>query len=121
MKSSKQENRLGTNVSSKQENRLGTNVSAKQMLDKISRYNYQNSMHPRFAKEVDLSFSKGYIKGYVWVDEMCSYYFKIEKSLVEEFQGHLQNKLDDIKALPESRYKDGLKESIENALKSMKL
>ena len=117
MKSLKQENFLSSNVSSKQESRLETNVSTKQTLDSISQNNYQNASHPRFGKDVDASYSKGYIKGYVWIDEMCSYYFNLEKSLMNEFREHLQKKLNEINALEESRYKDGLKESLLNALK----
>ena len=117
MKSSKQENRLGTNVYLKQENRLATNVSSKQTLDSISQNNYQNASHPRFGKDVDVSYSKGYIKGYTWIDEMCDYYFKLEKNLVNEFREHLQKKLIEIESLEESRYKDGLKESLLNALR----
>lgn len=102
--------------SPKQENHLATNVSSKQILDKISRGNYQNSMHPRFAKDIDSSFSKGYLKGYTWIDSMCSYYFEVEKSVVNDFKSHLHKKLEEINTLPESRYKDGLTESVENAL-----
>ena len=102
---------------SKQENRLGTNVSSKQILDTISQNNYQNSSHPRFGKDVDVSYAKGYNKGYIWVDEMCNYYFDLEKSLASEFKMHLKMKLNEIDSLEESRYKEGLRESLLNALK----
>lgn len=105
--------------SSQQENSLATNVSSKEKLDYISQQNYQYAAHSRFAKDVDVSYSKGYVKGYSWIDEMCNHYFSLEKNLILEFKVHLEKKLNEIEDLEESRYKDGLKASIHNALKNM--
>ena len=68
---------------------------------------------------MDKLYSKGYVKGYTWIDEMCSYYFKVEKGLIDEFRTHLLKKLKETQVLPESKYKQGLQESLQNALNSL--
>jgi len=93
--------------------------SLKQTLDELSQYNYQNASHPRFAKDVDKDYSKGYTKGFTWIDEMCNYYFTLDKTLIEEFRVHLSKKLEDVEGLSESKYKQGLKASLVNALNSL--
>lgn len=93
--------------------------SLKQTIDKLSNENYQNASHPRFSKEIDKSYSKGYTKGFTWIDEVCNYYFNLDKALIIELKMHLQQKLDDTQALKESTYKQGLQESLKNALASL--
>jgi len=93
--------------------------SSRQILDKLSNHNYQNASHPRFGKDVDVLYAKGYTKGFTWVDEICDYYFNIEKNLVDELREHLEKKLEEIESLRDSRYKDGLQESIANAVKAL--
>jgi len=93
--------------------------SSQEILDQLSQSNYQNSSHPRFSKEVNSSYSKGYVKGFTWVDEMCDYYFGLEKGLIVEFKMHLEKKLEDTQGLPESKYKEGLQQSLKNALVSI--
>jgi|GEM_PF-5444541 len=89
------------------------------VLEQLSRANYQNASHPRFSQEIDASYSKGYVKGFTWVDEMCNYYFDLQKGLIGELKSHLEMKFEDTQALPESKYKEGLQESLKNALASL--
>jgi len=94
--------------------------SLQEILNKLSQANYHNASHPRFSKEVDISYSKGYVKGFTWVDDMCSYYFDLEKGLIDEFRVHLEKKLEDTQALPKCQYKEGIDASLKNAIVSLK-
>ena len=93
--------------------------SLKQTLDELSQCNYQNASHPRFAKDIDTSYSKGYTKGFVWIDEMCNYYFDLDKALIDELKVHFEKKLKETQVLPESMYKKGLQASLLNALANL--
>jgi len=93
--------------------------SLKQSLDELSQSNFQNASHPRFGKDVDPAYSKGYTKGYIWIDAMCNYYFDMDKALIAEFKRHLLSKLKEVEELPPSKYKEGLYSSLEKALKSL--
>lgn len=93
--------------------------SLQEILEQLSQANYQNASHPRFSKEVDKSYSKGYVKGFTWIDEMCNYYFDLQKGFIDEFSVHLHKKLEDTQGLPASKYKQGLQESLRNALANL--
>jgi len=93
--------------------------SLKQTVEQLSCDNYQNASHPRFSKEVDPAYSKGYIKGFTWVDEVCTYYLNRDKVLVRELRMHLESKLADTQGLSDSEYKQGLQASLKNALAAL--
>ncbi|SFV56058.1 hypothetical protein MNB_SV-3-161 [hydrothermal vent metagenome] len=95
----------------------------KDILSDISRHTYNQITHYTFNRgtlKVDEKYREGRLTALNYVSELTFYYMNLEKEIHKQFREQINHQMKSNSCLPQSSYKDGLYDALNEVLDEYK-
>ena len=91
------------------------NNSTKQLLESITQHCYASKSHYKYSKNItkNREYTRGKIVSFEWINDLCYYYIKKDRELLNDFRDKLKCTKDKIfNSITTNSYKRAIYETI---------
>ena len=95
----------------------------RQLLSEISEHTYNQITHYKFNRgtlKVDDKYREGRLAALNYVSELTLYYMRLEQEIRKQFRDQIDHQMKSNSCLPESDYKNGLYDALNDVLDEYK-